>query len=109
MKGLNSVELECCCRRYIPVLTQYCSNLTTIEVSDETISVSDIMLLCHTNPLLTTLSSEFHLSMTDTTLIELIHACPHLHTLCLSTNTAITETCILALSEQYSQLKITFT
>ena len=61
MTGLTTVELEYCCRRYIPVLTQYCHNLTTIKVSDERISVSDIMSICRTNPMLKTLSSKFHL------------------------------------------------
>ena len=42
---------------------------------------------------------------TDTALLELIHACPHIHTLCLSYETDITDIGILALSEHYPLLQ----
>ena len=44
------------------------------------------------------------MGLTDTILIELIHACPHIHTLDISYETDITDIGILALSEHYPQL-----
>ena len=43
--------------------------------------------------------------MTDTILLELIHICPHLHTLWLPEETDITDIGILALSEHCPQLR----
>ena len=45
------------------------------------------------------------MGITDTTLIELVHACPHLHTLYLPHETDITDIGILALSEDCPQLQ----
>ena len=43
---------------------------------------------------------------TDTTLVELVHACPHLHTLDLSYENDITDIGILALSDHCPQLQL---
>ena len=98
MTGLTSVYLSC--DSYIHLLTQHCHKLTKITVDE----YSDILSLCLANPLL----QELHycsFGITDTALIELIHACPHIHTLCLPNSHTITDTGILALSEHCPQLQ----
>ena len=104
MTGLASVNLQNYCRSYIPLLTQHSHKLTRIVVSKHSCTVADILSLCHANPLVQLL---YHDSggFTDATLIELIHACPHIHTLRLSNGTNITDIGILALSEHCTQLQ----
>ena len=105
MTGLTSVELDLYyCHSYIPLLTQYCHKLTKIAVYSDQYYVSDILSLCRANPLLQELNCR-SVGFTDTALIELIHACPHLHTLYLPYETDITNTDILALSEHCTQLQ----
>ena len=104
MTGLTRVYLYNYCDSYIPLLTQYCNNIIEIEVYCEYYSFSNILSLCRANPLL----KEFHYfprDLTDTTLIELIDACPHLHTLRLPYDTDISDISILALSEHCTQLQ----
>ena len=104
--GLTKVELNCYCHSYIPLLTQYCHKLTKIEVSSDNYSIVGILSLCCGNPLLQELIYYFtQCGITDTTLIELIHACPHLHTLRLPYETDITDIGILTLSAHCPQLQ----
>ena len=104
MTGLNRLFLNHYCDSYIPLLTQHCHNLTNILVYNDQYYVSDILSLCCANPLLQELT--YHsVGITDTTLIELIHACPHLHALRLPYETEITVMGILALSEHCLQLQ----
>ena len=91
------MDLDYICNSYIPLLTQHCHKLTKIAVYSDQYSVSDILSLCHVNPLLQELNCR-SVGFTDTALIELIHACPHLHTLYLPYETDITNTDILAFS-----------
>ena len=104
MTGLTSVYLNHYCDSYIPLLMQHCHKLTNLIVSSNSYSVADILSLCHANPLLQELFSH-SCGITDTTLIELIHACPHLHTLRLPYETDITDIGILALSDHCPQLQ----
>ena len=104
MTGLKFVDLKYRCHLYMPVLTQYCHKLTEIAVSDKYCTVADILSLCQANPLLQNITFIPHFGLTDTALIELIHACPHLHMLRLPYETDITDTGILALSERCTQL-----
>ena len=101
MTGLTSVRLNHHGHYYIPMLTKHCTKLTEIEVEDEKCLVEDIMSLCQANPLLKAFKfySRKGTGITDTILIKLIHACPHLHTLELSHETTITDMGILALSD----------
>ena len=101
--GLTSVEIHH--NLYIPKLMQYCNNITTIKVNGWCY-FADIFLLCQANPLLQELSYISKAKFTDTTLIELIHACPYLHTLYLPYETDITDIGILALSEHCPQLQV---
>ena len=104
MTGLTSVYIEHHCHIYIPLLAQHCHKLTEINVDDSDCSFDDILSLCRANPLLQEIiycNSAF----TDTILIELIHACPNLHSLDLSNETELTDIGILALSEHCPQLK----
>ena len=105
LTGLTSVDLNYYSRVYIPLLTQYCHKLTKIAVFKNSYPVSDILSLCRSKPLLQHIHFENGASITDTTLIELLYACPHLHTLYLSYETTITDTGILALSEHCPQLQ----
>ena len=105
MAGLNSLFLQKYCDSYIPLLTQHCHKLTKIAVYNSNYSVTDILSLCHANPLLSKVAINASIYFTETALIELIHACPHLHTLDLSYETDITDTSILALSEHCHQLQ----
>ena len=91
---------------YMPLLTQYCTKLTRIVVFDKTNSVEYILPLCRTNPLLREMIYKCKGGFTDTILIELIHACPHLRVLNLPYETAITDIGILALSVHCSQLNV---
>ena len=104
MAGLTSVRLDNYCYSYIPLLTQYCHKLTKIYVYFANFTVSDILSLCRANPLLQELNCR-SVGFTDTALIELIHACPHLHTLKLPFETDITHVGIIALSEHCPQLQ----
>ena len=81
MTGLTSVPLNYYCDSYIPLLTQHCRKLTTIIVADDNWPVSDILSFCHTYPLLQVFNCYRHTGVTDTVLIELLHACPHIHTM----------------------------
>ena len=105
MTGLTSVCVEDNYHSYIPLLTQHCTELTEIEVCDRYCPVSDILSLCHVNPLLQELRCHCRNGMTDTVLIELIHACPHLHTLYLPYAADISDIGILAFSERCPQLQ----
>ena len=98
MTGLTSVSLQYHSHSYIPLLTQYCSKLTKIEIIGHNHCVPDVLSLCCANPLLQDLNYRSD-GFTDTVLIELIHACPHLHTLYLPYETDITDIGILALSK----------
>ena len=91
---------------YIPLLVQYFHKLTKIAVRSSSLSVSDILSLCCANPLLQVFACYSVIGFTDTTLIELIHACPHLYTLDLSYETNISDIGILALSEHCPQLQV---
>ena len=108
MTGLTSVELNYRCQYYIPLLTQHCHKLTTVDVHDKSFPVSGIFSLCSATSLLQELNFYCTIGLTDTTLIELIHACPHLHTLCIPNETDITDTGILALSEHCTQLQVLY-
>ena len=81
MTGLTSVHLNYYCDSYIPLLTQHCRKLTTIIVADDNWPVSDILSFCHTYPLLQVFNCYRHTGVTDTVLIELLHACPLIHTM----------------------------
>ena len=104
MTGLTSVHLCDFSNLYIPLLTQHCSKITTIKVDDGDCDSVLLLSLCRANPLLQELSYNSG-RFTDTALIELIHACPHLHTLRLPYETAITDIGMLALSEYCPQLQ----
>ena len=105
LTGLTSVYLNYCSDSYIPLLTQHCHKLTKITVYNKYYSIADILSLCRNNALLQELSCYVQYNITDTILIELIHACPHLHTLWLPYETAITEIGILTISEHCPQLQ----
>ena len=105
MTELTSVYLCYCDAKYKPLLTQHCHKLTEIVVSDNSYSVADILSLCQANPLLQELYYYSSRAITDTTLIELLHACPHLHTLDLRYENDITDIGILTLSEHCTQLQ----
>ena len=105
MTGLTSVCLSDHGNSYIPLLTQHCLKLTEIIIDDGYCFVDDILLLCYTNPLLQELWYCELGGITDTVLIELIHACPHLHTFYFPHETAISDIGILALSEHCPQLQ----
>ena len=105
MTGLSIVYLDYYFHSYIPLLTQHCHKLTEIAVTDKYCSVSDILSLCCANPLLQKFDYGWECCITDTALIELIHACPHLHTLRLPYETNITDIGILALSEHCPPLQ----
>ena len=106
MTGLTSVQIEYYCQSYIHLLTQYCHKLTEILVYDRDCTVADILPLCCANPLLQIIDCFSHAGITHTSLIELIHACPHLHTLYLTYETDITDIGILTLSEHCPRLKV---
>ena len=102
MTGLSTVYLNCPFYSYIPLLTHHYHKLTKIEVLCAGCSVADILSLCRANPLLKVLRIRCKGScgITDTALIEFIHACPHIYTLDFPYETNITDIGILALSEQ---------
>ena len=106
MTGLTILYLSFYKEAYLPLLTQHCHKLTKIAVFNNSYSGSDILLLCRTNPLLQDFYEDYRLDITNTTLVELIHACPHLHTLDLPCETDITDIGILALSEHCPQLQV---
>ena len=107
LTGLTSVCINFVEDSYIPLLAQHCHKLTMIKVSSmlHQCSVGDILPLCRANPLLQEFIIYAICDFTDTTLIELIHACPHLHTLDLLNEPNITDIGILALSEHCTQLQ----
>ena len=106
MTGLTSVYLNSFCDSYIPLLTQHCHNLTKITVLyNYNYPVTDMLSLCRANPLLEVFIY-YQNDITDTILIELIQACPRLHTLYLTSETYITDIGILALSEHCHQLQV---
>ena len=107
LTGLTSIDLDNrISQLYIPVLAQHCKKLKTLELYSDHCSIQDMLPLCHTNTI-----SNLRLFdclnvcvITDTVLIELIHACPHLRTLYLLNKFTITDISILALSENCPQL-----
>ena len=101
MTGLHLVLLHYYCHTYITLLTQYCTELTKIAVFGKDIVFDDILSLS----LLQELQLYLLYGLTDTALLELTHACPHLHTLYLPFETEITDIGILALSEHCPQLQ----
>ena len=104
MTGLTNLSFNCGSRcSYMPLLIQCCTKLTNIVVYNKEIV---ILPLCRTNPLLQELTCYNRCGFTDTTLMELIHACPHLRILYLAHETDITDIGILALSEHCSQLQV---
>ena len=105
MTELTCLLLNNDCQFYLPLLAQYCHKLTCIRISKCTNSIDAILSLCRVSPLLDTLACYDCIGITDTILIELIHACPHLHTLYLPYETEITDISILALSEHYPPLQ----
>ena len=106
LTGLKRLCLYSDFESNLPLLAQYCHQLTEITVCYSGFIVEDVLSLCHANPLLQELSLLFDGGVTDTVLIELIHTCPHLHTLYLPYETDITDIGILALSEQCIGLRI---
>ena len=102
MTGLSTVYLNCPFYSYIPLLTHHYHKLTKIEVLCAGCSVADILSLCRANPLLKVLRIRCKGScgITDTALIQFIHACPHIYTLDFPYETDITDIGVLALSEQ---------
>ena len=105
MTGLTSVFLSYMGRSCIPLLILYCHQLKSIALLCYNFPVTDILSLCRANPLLQKLRCCSLCSVTDTALKELIHACPHIHTLWLPFETDITDIGILALSEHCNQLQ----
>ena len=104
MTGLTSIVLSSNCDTYLPLLIQYCHKLSAIVVNSEDLPVTDVLSLSRANPLLQELRY-YVCGITDTALIELVHACPHLHTFYLPHETDITDISILALSEHCPQLR----
>ena len=105
MTGLTELQIGYCCRTYIRLLTQHCHKLTKIAEYNADCNISDILSLCCAKFLLEDLHIFGYAGITDTTLIELIHACPHINTLRLYNETNITDIGILALSEHSNQLQ----
>ena len=106
MTGLTRVDIRNYYSHiYIPLLTQHCHKLTEIAMYNYNYSVADILSLCRANPLLQKVYCHCRCDFTDTTLIELIHACPHIHTLRLPYDTDITDRGILTLSQHCTQLQ----
>ena len=105
--GLTSLNLFYPCPSYVPLLAQHCHKLTKIEVSGGDCPVADILSLCHASPQLESIwfYCKGQCDISDTTLIELIHACLHLHTLYIPFKNAITDTGIITLSEHCPQLQ----
>ena len=81
MTGLTSLILNYNNDIFIPLLTQNCHKLTTVHL-DTNCTVGHILSLCHANPLLQDLIYHGNGCITDAVLIELVHACPHLHKHC---------------------------
>ena len=104
MTGLTSVNIEHNCHSFKLLLKQHCHKLTKIAVNDLVCNTVTLLSLCRANPLLQELWY-CNSGITDTILKVLIHACPHLHTLCLPYVTSITGVGILALSEHCPQLQ----
>ena len=105
LTGLTRLRLNCSRQFSIPLLTHHCHKLTKIEVTDYEYTIHDILSLCHANPLLQVLDYSVGV-INDAALMELIHACPHLHTLYFPDETTITDIGILALSEHCTQLQL---
>ena len=105
--GLTSVNIKHHCNSYIPLLTLYCHKLTSITLDLSCYGIYDVLPLCHVNHIqqFRVYNSKKGTVVTDTALIELIHACPHLHALYLPYETEITDIGILALSEHCPQLQ----
>ena len=105
MTGLTGVDLDYYVNVFIPLLTQRCYKLTKIALYSNQYSFTDVLSLCHANLLLQEVNCFSPICFNDTTLIELIHACPQIHTLYLPFETDITDIGILALSEHCPQLQ----
>ena len=110
LTNLNTLELNFNIdSALLPLLIQHCHNIQHLRVSSLNISIQDILALLHRNLDLKEFSINLvnsNLGLTDTILIKLIHACPHLHTLYLPHETDITNIGILALSEHCPQVII---
>ena len=104
MTGLTGVYLNCDRPICIPLIAQHCHKLTWVMLSSGYSTVSDILSLCRANNLLQELSY-YVCGITDTALMEIVHVCPHLHSLYLPNETDITDTGILTLSEHCLQLQ----
>ena len=104
---LTSVDLNWNSQIYCitQILAQHCHKLTKITVWSCSFADPGILSLCCVNPQLEELIYFTEGGITDTILIELIHACPHLHRLELPNETDITDVGILTLSEHCPQLK----
>ena len=108
LTGLNVLVIDIpLFSNILPLLTQYCHNIHHIVVKTMHISANELLTLLCSNPYLKILRSHCRISMgiTDTSLIQLVHACPHLHILRLSEETTITDIRILAISVHCTQLK----
>ena len=105
MTGLTSIELDYYSNTYVPLLIQHCHKLTNLNIYGGSRHVVDILSLGRVNPLLQEIRCYILCCVTDTALIELMHACPHLHTLYLPYETDITDISILALSEHCPQVQ----
>ena len=107
MTELTSVRLDYNCHSYTPLLIQQCHKLTSITLDLSCCGIYDVLPLCHINHIqqFRVYNSKKVTVVTDTALIELIHACPHLHALYLPYENTITDIGILALSEHCPQLQ----
>ena len=101
----NTTTVTTATTTYIPLLAQHCSQIHTLHLSGRLTFTDEIANLCRVNPLLQVLWNTSLEPPTDIALIELIHACPHLHTLYLPYETEITDISILALSEHCPHLE----
>ena len=108
LTGLTGVDLDYYDDAYIPLLRQHCHKLLNIYVEHKYYTVADILSLCRANPLLERLSNVSFGGMviTNNILIELIHACPHLHSFNLPYEYAITDIGILALSVHCPEMQM---
>ena len=105
MTELTSLQIGHKALSYISLLAQHCHKLTNIVVYGDQYSVTDILSLCRANALLKELYFYYPVNLSDTLLIDLIHSCPHIHTLRLTYETDITDVGILILSEHCPQLQ----
>ena len=106
LTNLTILELNSSIDMYlIPLLAQHCNNIKQVWLHSITIPLQDLFILLRNNPGIWEIFLFSTQQLNDTSLIELIHACPHLHILCISYEPNITDIGILALSEHCTQLK----